>query len=68
MKIITGAGIVIKEEEIDVEYAKAIIRAMLSRIAKGCAFREEALKELERVERYVTREKDLLPEDPIDPN
>lgn len=57
MKIITDAGIEIEESQIDTEYAKAIIRNMVDRVITENIFKEDALKELERIERYVSKAK-----------
>jgi hypothetical protein len=55
MKIITDAGIEIAESQIDTEYAKTIINAMLSSIVNDCVYKEDALKELDRVQNYLDK-------------
>ena len=55
MKIITDAGFEINENQIDIEYAKTMINAMLDIIITESTFKEDALKELSRVERRLEK-------------
>jgi len=58
MKIITEAGIEIDESQIDVEYAKTIIRTMVRIIGVKSDTASDAVVDLERVQRYIAQEKD----------
>lgn len=55
MKIITESGIEIKENEIDIEYAKNMIESMLNIIVNQCNFQEDAQKELARAQRRLDK-------------
>jgi len=55
MKIKTDAGIEIEEKDIDIDYAKGIIRKMLDIIISESTFQEDAFKELVRVEKYIEK-------------
>jgi len=58
MKIITEAGIEIDESQIDVEYAKRIIRSMVRIISIESDTPSDAIKDFERVQQYIEQEKE----------